>query len=163
MSDSQPAVSRWSWHILARRDAIAGLMFIAVAVFGLWASRNYAVGTAFRMGTGYVPRLLCWLLLGLGALVMVQGLRSADAGSPFAEARYWRAIVLVPVSLLAFALTMDRFGVVVAALLLIGIGSLAGRDVKLSETALTAAVLVVLVVTIFIWGLGLPIPVWPES
>ena len=92
--------------MFARRDAIAGLMFIAVAVFGLWASRNYAVGTAFRMGTGYVPRLLCWLLLGLGTLVMVQGLRSADAGSPFAEARYWRAIVLVPVSLLAFALTM---------------------------------------------------------
>ena len=29
------------------------------------------------MGTGYVPRLLCWILLGLGALVLMQGLRDA--------------------------------------------------------------------------------------
>ena len=54
---------------------LSGLLFIAIAAFGLWASRNYPVGTALRMGTGYVPRLLCWLLLGLGAIVLVQGLR----------------------------------------------------------------------------------------
>ena len=52
--------------MLARADVLSGLMFIAIAAFGLWASRNYPVGTALRMGTGYVPRLLCWLLLGLG-------------------------------------------------------------------------------------------------
>ncbi len=31
------------------------------------------------MGTGYVPRLLCWLLLGLGVVVLVQGLRQHAA------------------------------------------------------------------------------------
>ena len=56
---------------------LSGLLFIAIAAFGLWVSRNYPVGTALRMGTGYVPRLLCWLLLGLGVVVLVQGLRAA--------------------------------------------------------------------------------------
>jgi hypothetical protein len=163
MSDPQKVAVPFTWRLLARRDVIAGLMFIAVAVFGLWASRNYPIGTAFRMGTGYVPRLLCWILLGLGLLIAVQGLRSADDHTPFAEARYWRAIVFVPAALLAFAFTMDRLGVVVAALLLIGIGALAGRDSRLLETAVAALVLVVLTVTIFVWGLGLPIPVWPEG
>ena len=38
------------WDILARADVLSGLLFIAIAAFGLWASRNYPVGTALRMG-----------------------------------------------------------------------------------------------------------------
>ena len=68
-------------HFLRRKDVLAGLLFIGFAVIGLWASRNYPIGTTTRMGTGYVPRLLCWILLGLGALVFVQGLRDAAASS----------------------------------------------------------------------------------
>jgi uncharacterized membrane protein YidH (DUF202 family) len=153
--------SAWA-HLLARRDVLAGLLFIAVAVFGLWASRHYPVGTALRMSTGYVPRLLCWLLLGLGVIVLVQGLRAADEGSPFAELRYWRAIVFVPLSLLAFALAMERLGVVIATLLLVAVGSVAGRDWRPLEVALAAVVLAVLTLAIFVRGLGLPIAVWPE-
>jgi hypothetical protein len=67
-------------RILMRKDVLAGLMFIAVAALGLWLSRNYAIGTALRMGTGYVPRLLCWILLALGAIIFVQGLAVAGGG-----------------------------------------------------------------------------------
>ena len=59
--------------LLRRKDVLAGLLFVAVAVVGLYVSRDYPIGTAVRMGTGYVPRLLCWLLLGLGAWILVQG------------------------------------------------------------------------------------------
>jgi putative tricarboxylic transport membrane protein len=72
-------------RVLARRDVLAGLLFIAVAVLGLWLSRDYPIGTALRMGTGYVPRLLCWLLLGLGAVVLVQGLREAQDIRPLSS------------------------------------------------------------------------------
>ena len=75
MSDAQRPAKLSGWDTLARADVLSGLMFIAIAAFGLWASRNYPVGTALRMGTGYMPRLLCWLLLGLGAIVLAQGLR----------------------------------------------------------------------------------------
>jgi hypothetical protein len=61
-------------RMLRRKNVLAGLMFIVIAAIGLWASRNYPVGTALRMSTGYVPRLLCWLLMGLGTVVLVQGL-----------------------------------------------------------------------------------------
>ena len=60
-------------RFLRRKDVLAGLLFIAVAVIGLWASRDYPIGTATRMGTGYVPRLLCWILLGLGLVIFVPG------------------------------------------------------------------------------------------
>ena len=58
MSDAQRTAEPSRWDILARADVLSGLLFIAIAAFGLWASRNYPVGTALRMGTGYMPRLL---------------------------------------------------------------------------------------------------------
>jgi hypothetical protein len=150
------------WRILARKDVLSGLMFIVVAVFGLWASRNYPIGTALRMSTGYVPRLLCWILLGLGVVIMAIGLRANDERGAFAGVRDWRALVFVPGSLLVFAFAMDRLGIVIATILLVGVGSLAGRDSRPLEVAGAAIFLVVLTLTIFIWGLELPIPIWPD-
>src|SRR5437867_8533161 len=108
----EQAARRWSsdWHMLARKEVLAGLMFIGVAVLGLWLSRHYPIGTALRMGTGYVPRLLCWILLALGAVILVQGLREPDTGHPAeasAPARLW-PIVVVTASLVAFALSIEQ-------------------------------------------------------
>ena len=149
-------------RMLARKDVLAGLMFTAVAAFGLWASRDYRIGTATAMSTGYVPRLLCWILLGLGVVIMVFGLRAGDERGAFAGARHWRALVFVPGSLMVFAFAINSLGVVIATLLLVVVGSLAGRDLRLLEIAGAAVVLVILTLVIFIWGLELPIPVWPE-
>src|SRR5215218_4511171 len=74
----QSQVPHTYWHLLARRDVLAGLLFVGVALLGLWLSRDYPIGTALRMGTGYVPRLLCWILLGLGLIVLLQGVRAAE-------------------------------------------------------------------------------------
>ena len=161
MSDVQRLAKPSGWDILARADVLSGLLFIAIAAFGLWASRNYAVGTALRMGTGYMPRLLCWLLLGLGVVVLVQGLRQPAAplrSSPQA----WRAVLSVIVGLAAFALSIERLGLVLAILLLTGIGALATRSLRPLETAIAALALILLSWGIFIFGLGLTIPVWPD-
>jgi hypothetical protein len=147
--------------MLRRKDVLAGLMFVALAAFGLWASRNYPIGTSTRMGTGYVPRLLCWILLGLGLLVFVQGLRQLN-GALAPSPSIWRAIVFVPASLLVFALLIGPWGVVAATVALVVVGSLAGRESRLLEVAGAAIFLVFLTLVIFVWGVGLPIPVWPE-
>jgi hypothetical protein len=160
-------------HLLARKDVLSGLLFIAVGAFGLWLSRDYPVGTALRMGTGYVPRLLCWILIGLGIVVVLQGLRAApplwvpSAGSPGATSGAapgvtWRPLVLVTASLVIFGLAIERLGLVISILLLVGIGALAARGLKPLETAAAALFLVALSWAIFILGLGLTIPVWPE-
>jgi hypothetical protein len=149
---------------LRRKNVRAGLMFMAIAALGLWVSRHYPIGTALRMGTGYVPRLLCWILLGLGALILLQGLRergAAPPAEPGALARLWPVIV-VTASLVAFGLALERLGLVVSIALLIAIGSLAARGIKPWEALAAAAGLIVLSWTIFILGLGLAIPVWPD-
>ena len=150
--------------MLARKDVLAGLLFVGVALLGLYISRDYPIGTALRMGTGYVPRLLCWTLLGLGVVVLVQGLREAPVERPPSSGALlaWRSVIFVTASLVIFGLTIERLGLVVSILLLIGLGALAARGLRPLETLAAALVLIVLSWGIFILGLGLTIPVWPE-
>src|SRR5262245_12606018 len=101
------------WQVLAHKQVLSGLMFVGIAILGLFLSRDYPIGTALRMGTGYVPRLLCWTLLALGCLILFQGLREsrprgASAHAYAAELQVgswgWRALVCVTASLVVFAL-----------------------------------------------------------
>ena len=150
--------------LLRRKDVLAGLLFVAVALIGLYVSRDYPIGTAVRMGTGYVPRLLCWLLLGLGAWVLVQGFfetQSERAASLSATAA-WRPLVFVTASLVIFGLSIERLGLVLSILLLIIVGAAGARGLRPFETVAAAAVLILLSWGIFIVGLGLAIPVWPD-
>ncbi len=155
-------MQRAAFRILARRDVLAGLMFMGVGVFGLWASRGYHVGTAINMGTGYMPRLLCWMLVVLGAVIAVQGVLANGALSAGGDASRWRPLVFVPLSILIFAFTIERLGVVIATLLLVAVGAFAGRGLRTLEVAATALVLILFTVGVFVWGLGLTIRIWPE-
>src|SRR5215813_13958945 len=149
---------------LTRKDVLSGLLFVGVALAGLWLSRDYPIGTALRMGTGYVPRLLCWILLGLGTVILVQGLREAQDARPLSSADFsaLRPLVFVTAGLVIFGLSIERLGLVISILLLIGVGAVAARALRPLETLAAALVLIVLSWGIFILGLGLTIPVWPE-
>ena len=156
MADNNPL------QLLARKNVLAGALFMAIAVLGLFLSRDYSVGTALRMGTGYVPRLLCWVLLALGACVLVQGLREAPDGQGTVARFGWRPLVLVSAGLALFALTLERLGLVVAILLLTVAGAYATRGRGIVETLLAVLILTALSWGIFIYGLQLTIRVWPE-
>ena len=143
----QSEIARMCWRLLARRDVLAGLLFVGVALLGLWLSRDYP-----------------WILLGLGAVVLVQGLRAAQAERPLSSADMsaWRPVIFVTASLVIFGLSIEQLGLVVSILLLIGVGAVAARELRPVETVASALVLIVLSWGIFILGLGLTIPVWPE-
>ena len=90
--------------------------------------------------------------------------RAARQPSPplHSTAMAWRAVLSVTVAIVAFALSLEQLGLVIAIVLLTGIGALATRALRPLETAIAALVLIVLSWGIFIAGLGLAIPIWPE-
>jgi hypothetical protein len=176
---SDPAASapdtRPTWLRMATRHNVAsGLMFIMVGGIGLWVSRNYPIGTAVRMGTGYVPRLMCWILLALGALVLVMGIRGGDAAERDPPL-LWQPLLFIPLSLVVFALGMDglsirgtgieisSLGFVISGLMMIAVAGMAFVESRVIEVVISAVALVFFTWAIFVYALGLTIPVWPGS
>ena len=146
-------------RIRSPQDFAAGLLFMGLAALALWIARDYPVGTAVRMSSGYFPRLLCFLLMAIGVFVTLRAL--ARDGPAITRVRF-RPLVLVTASIVVFAFSIQTLGVVAATVLLVLIGGYASPRVRLVEMAAAAAVLALLTVAIFIWGIGLPIPVWPD-
>jgi hypothetical protein len=141
------------------QDFGAGLLFLAIAALALWIAWDYPTGTAVRMSSGYFPRLLCFLLLLLGAFVT---LRALGRDGPAITRVRLRPVVLVTAAVVAFAYSVQSLGVVLATVLLTVIGGYASPRVRLVEMLVAAGVLTVMMIAIFIWGIGLPIPVWPD-
>jgi len=147
-------------RIRHQKDFWSGVMFLAVGLAFVGLARNYELGTAQRMGPGYFPTALGALLAVLGLIVAIKGLAREEGGSDIARFHFGPlAVVLGAVAL--FALLLRPAGLVAALTVLIGVSAYASHEFRLREVVPLAAFLVVLVLAVFIWGLGLVVPVWP--
>ena len=146
-------------RIRFNQDLMSGLMFAGWGILGLWVARDYPMGSALRMGPGYLPRLLCWGLIVLGAIIAIRG--AIVAGEKL-ERWHWRPLLIVSVAVLSFALLLEPGGLLVATLALVVIGAFGGPEFRLREALLLAAGLAAGAVFIFVYGLKLPMPIWPS-
>jgi hypothetical protein len=138
------------------KDFWGGAMLIAVGLAAMAVSRNYALGTALRMGPGYFPTVLGGVIALFGLHLAVRGLRGA--GERIEGGWSPRALIVVPLSFVLFGLLIDRAGFVPAVAAVIVASAAAGRQFRFLEAALVALTLTALCVAVFIWGLGLPYP-----
>ena len=88
------------------KDFWAGLMFVASGLFfALWAMEFYQMGTAVRMGPAYFPTVLGFLLVVLGAIILLQGL--------YARVASGEVTLKLPFNLVDLIVTIAIFGVLV--------------------------------------------------
>jgi hypothetical protein len=144
--------------ITAPKDFWAGLMFIAFGVGFMLVARNYAMGTAVRMGPAYFPTVLGGLLALIGLAIFVKSF--VVKGEPVARI-VLRPMTLILVAIILFGIFLKPLGLIVCAAILIGLGALGGHEFRAKEVAILYAVLVVFSVAVFVKGLGLPIPTCP--
>ncbi|WP_270936037.1 hypothetical protein [Falsiroseomonas oryzae] len=109
---------------LNTKDLIGGGLLVLVAVVGLWLNQDHTLGTARRMGPGYMPMLSFWILLGLGAIVVLSGLFNGpdplDKWTPL-------EIYAVPLGVVAFFIGYYLAGMVgFTGWYPLGFGALAG-------------------------------------
>jgi hypothetical protein len=148
---------RIRFHV--NQDSLAGLMFIVVGASALYLGRHYAVGTSLRMGPGYMPNLLSWLLIIFGTGICLKG--AAIEGREL-DTWHLRPLGLIVVSTLAFSYLIDKVGLPIAAIVTVLVGALGGREFKFREVAVLAAGLAAACSGLFIYGLGLPMDLWPR-
>jgi len=146
-------------RIRSQQDLVAGLLFLGTAIAGLWISSDYPLGTAGRMSSGYFPRILCIVLGVLGLCIILQAL--VVEGRPIGRVSI-RPVVLIPFSVLLFALSINTLGLVIASLLIVVVGGLASSQTRWRELLIAAFLLSAFAVLIFVDGIGLLIPIWPE-
>lgn len=140
------------------QDFFSGLLFIAFGLITVIVAQNYKFGTAVRMGPGYFPMVLGWIMVALGALT---SLRSLWLDGPPIPKMALRPILMVTLGVLAFGALIDPLGLVVAALALFLISALGGHEFKIKEVLLLFVLLTAVSVGLFVYGIGLTFKVWP--
>ncbi|MES2714817.1 MAG: tripartite tricarboxylate transporter TctB family protein [Pseudomonadota bacterium] len=143
----------------APNDLIAALFLLACAGLAWWFGQDLRVGTAFRMGPGYIPRLLTWIILGFGLLLLV---RAFVMHGPRLAAWPLRPILLVLGAMLVFAVSVERAGLLIASLLVVGLSALASPQNGWRSVLALATGLAVAACVLFPWLLQLPLRVWPR-
>ena len=152
----------------ARADLCAGGTFIALGSAFAIGALGYDVGTAFRMGPGYVPLVLGCALAGLGALILghgvlvVRGHRTVDQevlAEDEAGPVPWRRGGLLVAAVVVFGLSVDVLGLGVAIFLAAFLAGLAGHRNSPVKALVIAAGLTALCLVIFVVLLQLRLPV----
>lgn len=138
------------------KDFLSGVMFIAFGLIALYFGRNLAVGTTVRMGPGYVPHMLAYIMLALGLIIAVLAL---VYGGEVTEAPKWKPITMVTIGIVAFALLLETTGMFPALVALVLIASLGGDEFKLTEVLGNVVVLTILCILVFKVGLSMNIAV----
>ena len=136
------------------KDLVSGGIFVLAGAYFALEALNYEVGTAFRMGPGFMPLFLGSVLAALGLGIAASGWNKPDADKPLAPS--WRAIVLIIGVIVFFGATIRGLGFV--PVVLIGAFAMASRLNSPLFAALVAITLTVMCTLIFVIGLGMSVP-----
>jgi|LNFM01.1.fsa_nt_gb hypothetical protein len=192
-------------RVRAGQELATGLLFILIGAGALYIGADYPMGTPQRPGTGVLPKILSWCLIGTGGVLLAQavvleagvfkralpivlGAALAAAavafGAPMVGAgpawavvpavvgflllmdrlvpgTAWRPLIAVTLATVAFGLTIDGLGLIVAMVISLTICALGTPETRWPEYVGFLLIMIALAVGTFIWLLGMPIPVWP--
>ncbi|WP_342641100.1 tripartite tricarboxylate transporter TctB family protein [Rhodoligotrophos ferricapiens] len=140
------------------RDILAGVIFAGFGLAFAIASLGYDLGTPLRMGPGYFPLVLAVVLIALG--LAIAGKALVDVGVEPLGGIPWRGLVLLLAAPVIFGLTIKGLGLAPSLFVTALMSAFASRRTPLSVAVLLAALLTLFCVLIFVYGLGITVPVF---
>jgi Tripartite tricarboxylate transporter TctB family len=145
------------FRVKSPQDFGSAIVFLLIGLAGLFFGKDLTYGTAGRMGPGYFPYLLSWLIIGIGVFV---GLTSLAVEGPPIEAPQFRPAFFVLLSVIVFGYLMSYVGLAITGVVMTLIAAYARRQVNLFESLLLGIGLSIGCVLIFVYALGQPLPAW---
>lgn len=142
------------------KDIIGGGLLMILGAFAfLYANAHLQAGTITNMGPGMFPMALGVILIGFGLSIFAPAwFRTGEQPA----IHIW-PLLMVLLSILAFALIIRPFGMVTAIVVLTLIASRADNRLSTKGVLILAASLSVLASLTFKVGLGIPVDLvaWP--
>ena len=145
------------FRVKSPQDFGSAIVFLLIGLAGLYFGKDLTYGTAGRMGPGYFPYLLSWLIIGIGVFV---GLMSLSIEGPPIEPPRFRAAFVGLLSVIVFGYLMSYVGLAITGVVMTLIAAYARRQVNLFESLLLGIGLSIGCVLIFVYALGQPLPAW---
>jgi hypothetical protein len=139
------------------KNMLAGAMFCAIGAAFLYAGHDYPMGTARAMGPGYFPRMVAILVMIFGALTAVRS-SSTDENQPLRLGFKPWPFFAVFAAIIAFALLVERIGLVPTLAVTIILSRLAAPQARPLELIGLVVVISALIVGVFVYALGVALP-----
>ena len=136
------------------QDFWSGLLFAAIGAAGAYMSRDFAFGALTQMGPGFLPTVLSWALIAVGALVTLRSL--AMRGGQI-QPSMWRPQILIVGAIVLFALMIERLGLVPTVFSVIIVASFASDEFRLRDALLLGAGMSLACYLVFVVLLSLPL------
>jgi Tripartite tricarboxylate transporter TctB family len=145
------------FRVKSPQDFGSAIVFLLIGLAGLYFGKDLTYGTASRMGPGYFPYLLSWLIIAIGVGV---GFMSLTVEGPPIERPQLRPIFFVLLSVVVFGYLMSYVGLAITGVVMTLIAAFARRNFNLVESLALGIGLSIGCVLIFVYGLGQPLPAW---
>ena len=146
---------KFDWR--TNRDFWAGVFFMFVGAAAMIIARDYPFGSALRMGPGYFPIVLGGICVLFGLYVLIKGVITNEK---IVGNLSLRALVVLPAATWIFGVMMETVGFIPALFVLMYTSALAGKEFKFLEVTIMAVVMTAMCTGLFIYGLGLPYPLF---
>jgi hypothetical protein len=132
-------------------------MFLGFGVAAVFIAREYAMGSAGRMGPAYFPSALGWMLVAIGVGAIARSFFGSvgEAVEKFA----FKELILILGAVLMFGIVVRGAGLVVAIPVIIIGSAYASKKFTWKATVALAVGMTVFAVLLFVKALGLPMPV----
>ena len=152
MSEAQAKVP-----LLGNKRFLSGIMFLFIGGVAIYMAQDYPMGSALRMGPGYFPIVLGGIIGLFGRWELIIGVIKPD---PVKGNWSLRALIILPLSAVIFGILMEKAGFVIAMVALIYASAFSSKEFRFWEVTALAVGLTIASVGLFIYGLGLPYPLW---
>lgn len=144
-------------------DLLAGGVFALLGLAFAIGGARYDVGSALRMGPGYVPLLLGGILTVLGLVIVALAFLGGDEQARALADQERRPVPWLPGALLLagvlfFGATVRGLGLAPALFVTTFLAALAGHNTGVVRALVTAAGLTVLCLVVFVSLLQLRLP-----
>ncbi|WP_151637885.1 tripartite tricarboxylate transporter TctB family protein [Noviherbaspirillum aerium] len=139
------------------QDFWSGVIFLVLGLAAVIIGRDYAMGSAGRMGPAYFPTALGGLLAVIGAVSLVRSF--IRHGEPIGKFSI-KSLLLITVAVLLFGFLMRGAGLILAILVLVMISGYASIKFKALPFFAVAVGMAVFCALVFVVGLGLPMPMF---